>query len=119
MVKNYQLLVTTAGKHVTRIGHSKRRYWMLYIDEVCKTPEGVAKLCITSLNSHFTPKESGTRCRSELTLLRWGQRTSTNRTHFLSWLNHYVSFALGALEMMEFDSFDFVRVLAIHLTLSS
>ena len=53
MVKQYQLVVTRVGRHVTRIGHSKRRYWMVYIDEVCKAPGSIAKVYITSLNSHF------------------------------------------------------------------
>ncbi len=43
-------------------------------------------------------------------LRRSGQFTPTNRTHFLSWLNHQVGFALGAFDSVEFDSFDFVRV---------
>ena len=47
---------------------------------------------------------------SHSTLLRFWQRTPTNRTHFLSWLDHEVSLALGAFDRMEFDSFDFVKV---------
>jgi hypothetical protein len=50
------------------------------------------------------------------TLLRFGQRTPTNRTHFLSWSYHQIGFALGAFDRVEFDSFDFVRVEASHLT---
>jgi len=38
------------------------------------------------------------------------QCVPTNRTHFLSWLNHKVGFALRAFEGIEFDSFDFVRI---------
>jgi len=48
------------------------------------------------------------------TLLRFGQLVSTNRTHFLSWPNHQVGFALGAFDRVEFDAFDFVRVEASH-----
>ena len=51
---------------------------------------------------------------SQSTLLRFWQLTPTNRTHFLSWLNHQISLALGAFDSVEFDSFDFVRVLVIH-----
>jgi hypothetical protein len=48
-------------------------------------------------------------------IFRGWQRTPTNRTHFLSWPNHQVGFALGAFDRMEFDSFDFVRVKVGHL----
>jgi hypothetical protein len=51
---------------------------------------------------------------SQSTLLRFGQLVSTNRTHFLSWPNHQVGFALGAFDRVEFDAFDFVRVEASH-----
>ena len=44
------------------------------------------------------------------TLLRFWQRTPTNRTHFLAWPYHQVGFALGAFDRMECDSFYFVRV---------
>ena len=47
---------------------------------------------------------------SQSTLLRFGQRTPTNRTHFLSWSNHQVGFAFRAFDRVEFDSFGFVRV---------
>ena len=45
---------------------------------------------------------------SQSTLLRFGQRTPTNRTHFLRWFNHQVGFALEAFDRVEIDSFDFV-----------
>ena len=51
---------------------------------------------------------------SKSPLLRFGQRTPTNRTHFLSGLYHQVGFALGAFDRVEFDSFDFIRVEASH-----
>ena len=47
-------------------------------------------------------------------LLRFGQLTPTNRTHFLSWPYHQVGFALGAFDRVEFDSIDFIRVEASH-----
>ena len=65
---------------------------------------------ITSLNSHSAGNYSGTKCRSQSTLLRFGQRTPTNRAHFLSRLYHQVGFALWAFDSVEFDSFDFFRV---------
>ena len=43
---------------------------------------------------------------SQSMLLRFGQRTPTDRTNFFSWPNHQVGFALGALDRMEFDSLD-------------
>ena len=53
-----------------------------------------------------------------LTLLKFGQRTPTNRTHFLSWHDHQIDFALGAFDGMEFDSFDTLGFWdAIHLAL--
>ena len=51
---------------------------------------------------------------NQSTLLRFGQYTSTNRTHFLSGLYHQVGFALGAFDRVEFDSIDFIRVEASH-----
>jgi hypothetical protein len=42
-------------------------------------------------------------------LLCW-QSTPTNRTNFLSQINHYGEFALGAFDRVEFDSSDFVSV---------
>jgi len=35
-------------------------------------------------------------------------------THFLSWLDHRGELALRALDRVDFDSFDFVRVKASH-----
>ena len=78
-------------------------------DEKCKLISITGKVCITSLNSHSAAFHSGTRCRSQSTLLRFGQRTPTNRTHFFSWPNHQVGFALGAFGGVEFYLFDFRR----------
>ena len=51
-------------------------------------------------------------------LHRFGERTPTNRAHFLSWLNHQIGFALRALDPEELDSFDFVRLQSVpHLVL--
>jgi hypothetical protein len=41
------------------------------------------------------------------TLLRFWQRTPTNRTHFLIRFDHYGELALGAFDSVELDSFDF------------
>ena len=76
-------------------------------DEKCKLISITGKVCITSLNSHSAAFHSGTRCKSQSTLLRFGQRTPTNRTHFFSWPNHQVGFALGAFDRVEFDAFNF------------
>jgi hypothetical protein len=43
------------------------------------------------------------------------QRTPTNRADFIIWLNHHGELALGALDRLDFDSFDFFRVEAGHL----
>ena len=41
-------------------------------------------------------------------LCKFWQRTPTNRTHFIAWLNHRGELALGAFNRLDFDSFDFV-----------
>jgi len=69
---------------------------------------------ITSLNSHFARFESDTRYGCILKLLRSGQLTSTERTHFLRTLNHHGELALGAFDRMDFYSFDFGRVEVIY-----
>ena len=52
---------------------------------------------------------------SQSTLLRFGQRTPTNRTHFIVWPDQWCELALGAFDRVDFGSFDFVRVEASHL----
>jgi len=67
-------------------------------DERRKPTSTTAKLWITSLNSHFAESYSGTKYSCFSTLQRSWQRTPANRTHFLSWPNHQIGFALGAFE---------------------
>jgi len=65
-----------------------------------------AKVEITSLNSHSGGIYSGTRYGCASMLYKFWQCVPTNRTHFLSWLNHQIGLALGAFDRVEFDSFD-------------
>ena len=65
---------------------------------------------ITSLNSHSADFHCGTKYSCLLTLCRFWQLTSTNRTHFLAWPNHQIGFALVAFDGVESYSFDFVGV---------
>jgi len=53
---------------------------------------------------------------SQSTLLRFGQRSPTSRTHFILWPDQWGELALGAFDRVDFDSFDVVRVEISHLT---
>ena len=61
---------------------------------------------VDSLNLHFAGNYSVTKCRSQSTLLKFGQRTFTNRTHFFSWPNQQIDSAIGAFDRVKYDSFD-------------
>lgn len=67
-------------------------------------------MAITSLNSHSTKISSGTRYSCISTLLRFVQRTPTNRTRFLRCFDHFGELALGTFDRVDFDSFDFDHV---------
>ena len=71
-------------------------------------PQSQPKWALHPLIHTFLKSNLAQYIESQSTLLRFGQRTPTNRTHFLSWLDHEVSLALGAFDRMEFDSFDIV-----------
>jgi len=74
------------------------------------SPRPVLKFVLHPLIHTFPTRNPSTRYRSQSTLLRFEQRTPTDRTDFLAWPNHQIGFALGAFDGVEFDSFDFVRV---------
>jgi len=77
----------------------KKRAWLLL---------SVRKFVLHPLIHTFLKSNLAQYIESQSTLLRFGQRTPTNRTHFLRWFNHQVGFALEAFDRVEIDSFDFV-----------
>jgi hypothetical protein len=78
-----------------------------YFDEICKTTAITVRVYITSLNPHSPVFHCGTKYSYLSTLLRFRQRTPTNRTHFFSWPYHEAGLAFRAFDGMELGSFNF------------